>query len=335
MDGNTAFENEFERRLEVVFKNNSDKRYLRSFANHISEKAYTTIYKYVSNVAMFMNKINKNPEDLTLEDYDAMLASIKKYSASYQIMMYTSLKEFSRYLQAAKLNTDDPMQYKKRPKAKESKETQIKRENGYLTSNGKNSEVSRFLDTVDSGIGTHKAKERQKEWRLRDRLIIYTFLNTGMRCAALWKLNVDDIDFEKKQIISVDKGAKTFTYDINDSVLELMEAWIIDRSNKLKSKGILDDGALFISNQMKRMSQVAIADVVKKYSVTIKGKHITPHKLRATAITTVYEKSGGNLYMAQQFAGHSNPKITEIYIRGQKDTARKNAADIMGNIINH
>lgn len=335
MDGNAAFENEYERKLNVILNKNPDKKYLRGFANHISDRAASTIRIYVTNVAMFMNKTNKAPEDLTLEDYDEMLASIKKCTSSYQITMYTALKEFSNYLKAAKINMDDPMQYKKRPKFKESKETQIKRENGYLTSSGKNSEISRFLNTVDSGIGTHKAKERQKEWRLRDRLIIHTLLNTGMRSAALWKLNVNDVDFEKKQIISVDKGAKTFTYDLNDSVLELMEAWIIDRNQKIKVKGVPDDGALFISNRMKRMSQLAIADVVKKYSVTIKGKHITPHKLRATAITTVYEKSGGNLYMAQQFAGHSNPKITEIYIRGQKNTVRKNAADIMGNIINH
>lgn len=335
MDGNTAFENEYERKLNVIFSKNPDKKYLRSFANHISDRAYSTIHAYVSNVAMFMNRTNKTPAELTLEDYDEMLASIKKCTSSYQITMYTSLKEFSHYLKAAKLNDDDPMQYKKRPKSKESKETQTKRENGYLTSNGKNSEISRFINAVDYGMGTPRAKDRQREWRLRDRLIIYTFLNTGMRSAALWKLNVNDVDFEKKQIISVDKGEKTFVYDINNSVIELMKEWIEDRYNKIMAKGVSDDGALFISNQMKRMSQSSIANIVKKYSVTIKGKHITPHKLRATAITTVYEKSGGNLYMAQQFAGHSNPKITEIYIRGQKDTVRKNAADIMGNIINH
>lgn len=123
MDGNTAFENEYERKLNVILNKNPDKKYLRSFANHISEKASTTIHAYVSNVAMFMNRTNKAPEDLTLEDYDEMLASIKKCTSSYQITMYTSLKEFSHYLKAAKLNDDDPMQYKKRPKFKESKET--------------------------------------------------------------------------------------------------------------------------------------------------------------------------------------------------------------------
>lgn len=122
MDGNTAFENEYERKLNVILNKNPDKKYLRSFANHISDKASTTIHAYVSNVALFMNKINKTPEKLTLEDYDEMLASIKRYSASYQITMYTALKEFSCYLKAAKINLDDPMQYKKRPKFKESKE---------------------------------------------------------------------------------------------------------------------------------------------------------------------------------------------------------------------
>ena len=335
MDGNTAFENEYERKLNVIFNKNPDKEYLRGFADYISDRAHTTIHAYVSNVALFMNKINKSPEELTSKDYDEMLEANKKNTSSYQITMYTSLKEFSHFLKVAELNDDDPMQYKKMPKAKESEKTKTKRENGYLTSRGKNSEISRFLDTVDSGIGSHKAKERQKEWRLRDRLIIYTLLNTGMKGAALWKLNIQDIDFENKQIISVDKDEKTVVYDINDSLLELMREWIIDRSRKIHAKGAPDDGALFISNRLTRMSQLAIADVVKKYSATIEGKSITPHKLRATAITTVYEKSGGNLYMAQQFAGLSSTQVTENYIRDQKKKARKKASDIMGNIINH
>lgn len=123
MDGNTAYENKYERMLNIIFEKNQDKKYLKSFANHISNLAYSTVHFYVSNVALFMNKINKTPDELTLEDYDEMLASIKRYSASYQITMYTALKEFSCYLKAAKINLDDPMQYKKRPKFKESKET--------------------------------------------------------------------------------------------------------------------------------------------------------------------------------------------------------------------
>ena len=37
--------------------------------------------------------------------------------------------------------------------------------------------------------------------------------------------------------------------------------------------------------------------------------------------------------MVQECMGHSNPKTTELYIRGQKNETAKNAAEIMKRII--
>ena len=92
------------------------------------------------------------------------------------------------------------------------------------------------------------------------------------------------------------------------------------------------EDALFISNRKTRMDQSSISDVVKKYSSVIDGKHITPHKLRATYGTQLYAKTG-DLYLVQECMGHSNPKTTELYIRGQKNEATQKASDIMTKLI--
>ena len=69
---------------------------------------------------------------------------------------------------------------------------------------------------------------------------------------------------------------------------------------------------------------------MNKYSSNIKGKHITPHKLRATYGTQLYNATG-DIYFVQECMGHSNPKTTEIYIRDTKNTTKK-ASDIMKNL---
>ena len=67
-------------------------------------------------------------------------------------------------------------------------------------------------------------------------------------------------------------------------------------------------------------------------SVNIDGKNITPHKLRATYGTQLYEKTG-DLYMVQECMGHSSPKTTELYIRGKKSEFAKTASEIMSKVI--
>ena len=78
------------------------------------------------------------------------------------------------------------------------------------------------------------------------------------------------------------------------------------------------------------MDQASIYRVVNKYASNIKGKHITPHKLRATYGTQLYEATK-DIYFVQECMKHSNPKTTELYIRGNKNQTKK-ASDIMRSI---
>lgn len=45
----------------------------------------------------------------------------------------------------------------------------------------------------------------------------------------------------------------------------------------------------------------------------------SPHSLRRSALTSVYRKSGGDLRMTQEFAGHSSPNVTAIYVQVDDD----------------
>ena len=79
------------------------------------------------------------------------------------------------------------------------------------------------------------------------------------------------------------------------------------------------------------MDSTSIYNVVKKYSKNINGKNITPHKLRATYGTQLYNETG-DIYFVQDCMGHSNPKTTELYVRDKKEN-RKKASDIMAKMI--
>ena len=324
MNGNDYYENKARTKIENVLKANSDKRYLRGFYNYMTNLSINTIYDYIMYIINFINSVDKPVEELNMDDYTEYLATLIDKVASYQITVYSALKKFSLYLKASGRNTSDPMQYVSRPKFIEKEETKIKREKNYLEKR----EIRKYLFDVDNGVGSSRAKARQEDWKARDKAIILTLLNTGMRCAALYKLNVDNINIEEKKLTTVDKGRKYQEYFLSDELLNVLSEWLAERETLLAGK---DEDALFISNRRVRMDQRSISRIVTKYASHIKGKNVTPHKLRATYGTQLYE-STKDLYFVQSCMGHSNPKTTELYIRGQKDSSRQTASELMSKI---
>ena len=169
----------------------------------------------------------------------------------------------------------------------------------------------------------------QERWKERDTAIILLFLSTGIRCSALYKLDLNSVNWEESTLIVMDKGSKIHKYILPNKTIEALQAWIDKREELLNGR---KEEALFISKNRNRVCQCSISDLVKKYTFDIEGKHITPHKLRATFGTHLYNETRDIKFVQDQM-GHSNPKTTELYIRGNKDTDRKKASDIMSRFL--
>lgn len=323
--GKEEYENGYLRKIKKLLKENSNKSYLVGYYSFIKPKrTLSTTHAYLSYVINFMDYIHKDIKDLNLDDYTSFMMSIDERTSSYKIAVYSALKKFAEYLIASHRTQDNPMVYVERPRAIESEETKKKREIGYLNTK----EIKEYLDTVKTGIGSNRAKTWQKEWEERDLAIILLFLNTGMRCSALYKLDVDSINFSNNVLVTNDKENKINTYELSDEVIEYIKKWLIKRKNILNGK---EENALFISYRKERMGPQGIAKIVSKYAQNIKGKHITPHKLRATYGTQLYNTTK-DLVFVQEAMKHNNPKTTELYIRGNKDQNRKKVANIMSRI---
>ena len=326
MNGNDSYDNQFNNKINRILEKNRDKKYLRGFLNYLGTKmSLSTKYDYLVYVLWFINYINKDVADIKYDDYTDYLSTLEQKTPSYQISIYSGLKRFSNYLYVSEKNTKDPMSLISRPDPTEKQSTIQKRENGYLNT----AEIKKYITSVNNGCGSHRAKAYQKKWKSRDLLIILLLMNTGMRCSALYKLDIDNINMSEHSIIVTEKRGKVQVYNFPDNLDEYINNWIEKRNEILGSS---NEVALFISNQKRRMDQTTISKIVNKYAKVINGKNITPHKLRATYGTQLYEKTK-DVYFVQSCMGHSSPKTTELYIRGQKDTSRKEASNIISKII--
>lgn len=320
MNGNNAYEEKIQKQINQILTNYPD---LKGFYYFITDLSLATVYDYLNYITNFMDFVEDDFPCLKVEHFTFYLNQYKKKSSSYQIAIYSALKKFSTYLYVSEKINKDIMLYIKRPKFKESQTTKMKREKGFLEEH----EIKEYLSTVKTGAGTKTAIARQKQWYDRDMAIILLFLNTGIRCSALYKLDVNSIDFDKKMLTTVEKGEDVVSISLSDELLSQLVVWLDKRQKILGDK---KEDALFISNQKRRMDQSSISRIVRKYA-QIEGKHITPHKLRATYGTQLYSHTK-DLYFVQKNMRHSDPKITQIYIRGQNDNMQKKAATIMSEL---
>lgn len=320
-------------RIEKVLYGKPD--YLRGFVNFLNDASIQTKYVYLNHICAFMEYVNKEPNELTFDDFNNYMMKINykedgsEMTSSYRINVYSSLKKFNEYLWASKRLEQNYMLYIKRPKPKESQKTITKREKGFLTER----ELKKYLYEIEWRTAFKEPEDRT--WLIRDKAIIYVLLTTGIRNTALRMLDVDDVDLKNRELIVTDKGNKVRIYEISDKVTSAIESWLEQRNNIFSDGG--EDKALFISNKKTRMCEKTLNNIVKKYSYDVTGesiiggKNISTHKLRATYGTQLYNKTG-DIYFVQQCMGHTNPRTTEIYVREKKQNTKR-ASQIMDGML--
>ena len=306
--------------------------YLQGFVCSLisAKNSRRTIYYYTVHVIDFLDKTKKPVEEITLDDYNIYIVKFEKRSSSYLIVKYSAINKFAKYMFVTNRIPKNFMEYANRPKYIEKQEQVQKREKGYLTP----SEIQIVISNIEHSIKNGKAVWYQDDYRARDMALVLMLLTTGMRTIALQNLDVDDLNLEEGIVTVTDKEDKVNVHQMPENTITVLKKWLIKRQALLEEAGKEDETALFISNRKNRMSYATIKQVVEKYCSTITGKNITPHKLRATYGTMLYNKTHDIEFVRKQMH-HSNIATTQRYIRGNDKDDRQKAADIMGDIISN
>lgn len=189
-------------------------------------------------------------------------------------------------------------------------------------------EIKHIKDNIINGVGTENEKKRRAKWRTRDLAIIELGISTGLRVGAIVSINVSDIDFQSRSFTVVEKGNKTRTVYFSKNVEKTLQTWMRDRENILD--GTQCD-ALFISQLKERMNENTVNRMIQLYTYDL-GKKITPHKMRSTCATNLYEQTS-DVYLVADVLGHKNLSNTRRYTK-QSENRRRQAADIMSDFMN-
>lgn len=185
-------------------------------------------------------------------------------------------------------------------------------------------EVADFLDNVEFGnkLTNHQQKFHEKT-KNRDLALLTLMLSTGIRVSECVGLNINDLDFEKTRIKVTRKGGyEAFVY-FGDEAEAALRIYLEERK-KIEPKTGHED-ALFLSSQKSRISVRTVEKMVQKYAqITTPLKHITPHKLRSTYGTELYQETG-DIYLVADVLGHKDVNTTKKHYADMDENRRRKA----------
>jgi len=151
----------------------------------------------------------------------------------------------------------------------------------------------------------------------RNRAIMYTLIETGMRRAAITKLNVDHLDSRRRTLCVEEKGGYSHTYAISREGWQAIEDYLAhERDKDAERWGSL---ALFLpasttAHSTGRLAVLAINDIWKAVcrQAQVEGK--TPHSARHAMGQHIMSKTG-NIAAVQRQLGHRHAAYSMQYAR--------------------
>ena len=187
-------------------------------------------------------------------------------------------------------------------------------------------EVALLLDFIEHGGDslTGQKKVYYEKTKERDLALVSLLLGTGIRVSECVGLDVEDVDFKNNGIKVTRKGGNEMMVYFGNEVENALRRYLEIRQGITPVTG--HEHALFYSTQRKRITVRAVENLVKKYAKEITTtKKITPHKLRSTYGTSLYQETG-DIYLVADVLGHKDVNTTKKHYAAMDDHRRRLAA---------
>lgn len=188
-------------------------------------------------------------------------------------------------------------------------------------------EMQRMLEQAATGDGM---TARQQAWHKltvkRDFALLSLFLGTGVRVSECVGMNISDVNLENNAFLVTRKGGNQVVLYFPPEVAEALAEYMEEREKMETQPGHED--ALFLSMQKRRITQRAVQNLVKKYAAIAAPlkPRISPHKLRSTFATNLYNKTG-DIYLVADVLGHTSVDTTRKHYADMTDERRRMAAE--------
>ncbi|GAA4900599.1 tyrosine recombinase XerC [Stackebrandtia albiflava] len=164
---------------------------------------------------------------------------------------------------------------------------------------------------------------------LRDAAVLETLYATGIRVSELCGLDVSDVDFARRLVRVLGKGARERSVPFGAPAERAMRVYLQTARGELCRSAT--ESAMFLGVRGGRLHPSSVRRLLDRRQTAAGGPAVTPHDLRHSAATHLLE-GGADLRSVQELLGHASIDSTQIYthvtaerLRGAFDQAHPRA----------
>lgn len=164
-----------------------------------------------------------------------------------------------------------------------------------------------------------------KDESLRNHAIIETLYGSGLRVSELIDARLSRLNLDDGFLIVEGKGSKQRIVPISSTALDLIKAYLEQRS-RLNIKRDASD-IIFLNRRGAKMTRVMIFYIIRDLAAAAGIlKKVSPHTLRHSFATHLLE-GGASLRVIQELLGHESLETTEIYVHLDRSRLRRELLD--------
>jgi len=173
-------------------------------------------------------------------------------------------------------------------------------------------EVQRLLKACDYDAPRHlpsgSTVVNKRPTALRDRALIYTLLDTGIRISELCAATIRDLDLKNQRLKIWGKGSKERFVPLGRQTASALWRYLTTRPDREKRD------PLFASKRTGRhLHRNSINLLLKRMANRADVDDVHPHRFRHTFAIT-FLRNGGNVYALQRTLGHTTLDMCRNYL---------------------
>ncbi|WP_347877185.1 MULTISPECIES: tyrosine-type recombinase/integrase [Halanaerobium] len=161
-----------------------------------------------------------------------------------------------------------------------------------------NEELEKILSAVD-----------EEEVTLRNKLIVYLLLYTGVRVSELVNIRIPDFDLLTGELKIIGKGNKYREIPLNQKLKKVLKSYL--NKERKENKHAEDSQYLLLTERSPKMHRDTVNYVLRKIGKDLDFK-LNPHKFRHTTFTLLLAK-GVDITTISALAGHNSIETTNKY----------------------
>jgi site-specific recombinase XerD len=300
----------------------------------LTHKAYSQAARRFSEMLRERNvPPSSTPASETCVEWIAwFIESLRSYAVATEQLYLTALAGFYEYVAAEKLAEVSL------PALKQLRRRRARREATRLPPFPRD-EIEQVLDTVRQAPRIDTDDLQGKLRHLRDRALIFTLADTGLRVSEACSLTRGHMDWNEARAIVLGKGGREAVVRFSAESLRYVRSYLDARAEQDGAQG-RPLGSLPIFARHDRgagdkilpISSRTAEKIVEDWVATALGEKargmITPHTFRHYFVTVVLRASGGDIRLAQELARHKTIATTQRYTHLSDDELDRGYHDI-------